>query len=1601
MKTCRNAAISGQLVLAMLLFISVNLTLRAQTNSGVASSPDAWFTLNPVFANNPAARELVTNLLAEPQPELSVPQFSEAGSAPGTYWTLKGAAAPLPFDPYPDLPVYSLGTNGQFLIDDRSVDYATLDAQMQAEAELEGLTNPPISISPINTNGLWLEVPPDSLADTNYFKVILHNAIQGQSYDFLTTSSLNSPISWATELTTNNPSGNSIEVELPMSDRPILFVRARVTESYSFYINTPPLSQDVYDGDSVTFYVNTGGNTNLTFQWTFNGVDIPGATNSSYTIDSVQDSDAGYYAVIISDGTNSLVTPAAQLTTEGSTGDANLIPVTSGRQNYTFKSGVTYYIGSQTYLYGNTTIEGGAVLKFDWNYNSSLVVMGGLTCKTEPYNPAILTTIDDDAVGELLGNSSGYPQTATNGTPYLDMTYAQSNSISNLRVCFADWGVTTPLASRKLDVWDCQFVECNYGLVNLVAGTGADDSLHNVLFAACGAAVGASSNSVAIDGEQVTADVGDFCLANVTPGSIALTNSIVWGNTITASNLSTVNVASNPDGTNFVYEGNGSYYLAANSPLHKAGTANISSRLQTELQSKSTYSPIPIVAFTQISGNFSLSPQASRYTNGAPDLGYYYDALDYSVASLIISKGNLTVLPGTAIAVRNDYFPNGCPQGEGYYVNYTVEGIIVQQGSSIVSHGTPTKPNIFTAEKMVQEFPNTDFAEYEYNYSGVWFGTLSFVPDFEFDNNYSSAPTLDFRFSKFYLPPNDYHFWSGLDESGQIEMSTDSSMYLSLQDCQVHGGRINLGNPDYNNYDPSQVYAPGAVSLLNNSFENVNINLDPTYNEYGYGVNCDEQVLAYNNLFKGGLWLHLEPFTASAGNWIFTDNLFDHADLVQDVNEPLDYNYNAYWPLSADELTYDYNFYPWYVNNANQLQTTTTGDGYTDGGNEVTLSSAPPYQFGTFGKFYLPDTTTLYGAGSRSPADAGLYHYTTRIDQTKEGSEPSGHMVNIGVHYVAANSYGQPMDSDSDGIPDYVENWHGDGNYSSHTDTETDWQNPMTDGVNPDPSNSLYLNTDLSGDGIVGRVKVALGMNPLDASNPLALKQVITGDEPGIATFEVPISYSVLTNIGNLNLYFNGVDVTLEDVTNASDGNTLLEWNTTYEPPGQHYLQAQLTLSSSGDDAAILSGIGTFTPFYSSNVMQFFESDTMFDDTGAYLDAQLPEPDANYTIQLYDPSTTPATLIKTITGSTSSGMIQENWDLTYDDGVTLFTNDTVNAVFNVNLLDPASGTSTKVLHKLTSNEQGNGFDFVYMYTPTNSAMIHEFDSDNNNDDGVVWLGMQNVVDTLQMPVTADGGHDDNYDSSFDNYTYEGNNTHGNGLSEGWPGYANSRSMITNSLYPSMADGTTKNFFCQSHGSSDRLCNYANDTFMTASEVGSLLNNHYHAKGGLITKNPYRFVFLEGCATASAKDWRRAFGIFPLDAPNQASRNKVGPQAYVGWASEHAGWIGFSVDNDASQNIASAWTETLAEFYENWMDHVSLKQCIDTASTPQANIAPFPVPQNKMITIHGINYETFEDYSYTYTNVITSPIYVVGHSGLTRNGVNNSFDNYYAAPVSTQ
>jgi hypothetical protein len=953
---------------------------------------------------------------------------------------------------------------------------------------------------------------------------------------------------------------------------------------------------------------------------------------------------------------------------------------------------------------------------------------------------------------------------------------------------------------------------------------------------------------------------------------------------------------------------------------------------------------MPIAVNTTITGDLTLSPQAPRYTNGAPDIGFYYDALDYSVASLTVNGGNITVLPNTAIAVRNEYISTNS--------TYTYEGFFVRQGSTFTSRGTPTKPNIFTAEKMVQEFPETGFATYKNN-QGWQFGVVTFVTDSEPDNLNSPAAAYDFRFSKFYLPPNDYHFWSGYDEYGQYELSPDSSMYLTLQNCQVNGGRINLGNPDQNYYPLTQVYPAGALSWINNSFENTTINLDPTYYWYNGTVNCDMQLLAYNNLFKGGSWLRMEPFPASAGNWTFENNLFDKVNFLQDTSKPLDYDYNGYWPLLSREFLYG--------GSAGELATTTTGDGFTDGGHEVTLSNAPPYQADVFGKFYLPDTTPLYGAGSTNAAGVGLYQYTTRLDQTKEGDETSGHKVNIGLHYVAANG-AVPKDTDSDGIPDYVEDSNGNGTVDAG---ETAPNNAMTDGVTNDIYNTAYDNIDLSGDGLAGRIKKALGMNPLDPSNPLTLKQDVTGNEPDIATFEIPINYNTLTNIGVLDLNIDGIAARLQDMERATNGNCLLVWNTTYEAPAQHYLQAEFSLNGEADEVthSINSGLGFLAAYDSPNVVQFFERTSAFDDNGAVLYSQTPAcANANYTIELRDPNNLSSPHIKTFTGTTSTGVIQTNWDLTYDDGVTIFTNEAVDVIYNVTLLDPAQGTNTQRINKTSGVTDGN-FDVAYAYNPCSALQ----------QDGSFWYSMQGIADTLLMPVTADGGFDDHYNSSFNRYTSQ--NFPGQ---VGLPGYLSNRSTATN-LLNDLGNSNTRDFYFYGHGNVTSIgdgTTSANRAYLYIGEVAARLINGWNPKTGITARHPYRFVFLDGCLTAKNNSWQHTFGIYEKGTTG-LPQTSIGPQAFLGWDAEVGGIR--DTNNIVIDDLATAYGETMNDFYIDWMLEEPVANCKADASNVANHAMPLPVHGNEIYTVNGVRYKRS-----------TGNLIIVGYTGLTRSGLASGY-----------
>jgi hypothetical protein len=79
-------------------------------------------------------------------------------------------------------------------------------------------------------------------------------------------------------------------------------------------INQNPTSQSVCVGQTNIPFIAAGSGTSITYQWTKNGVNIAGATASTYTLPVAGISDSGSYVCIVSNPCSSLPTTAAHLT---------------------------------------------------------------------------------------------------------------------------------------------------------------------------------------------------------------------------------------------------------------------------------------------------------------------------------------------------------------------------------------------------------------------------------------------------------------------------------------------------------------------------------------------------------------------------------------------------------------------------------------------------------------------------------------------------------------------------------------------------------------------------------------------------------------------------------------------------------------------------------------------------------------------------------------------------------------------------------------------------------------------------------------------------------------------------------------------------------------------------------------------------------------------------------------------------------------------------------------------------------------------------------------------------------------------------------------
>jgi Immunoglobulin domain len=121
-----------------------------------------------------------------------------------------------------------------------------------------------------------------------------------------------------------------------------------------------PLDVSVLFLDVTSFTVVATSLTTMSYQWTLNGTNIPGATSATYELLSVGPANAGTYAVIIVNGGGSVTSSPATLTV--------LSPptITTQPQSQTITAGQTAAF--------NVATAGTGPISYHWNFNGTALL---------------------------------------------------------------------------------------------------------------------------------------------------------------------------------------------------------------------------------------------------------------------------------------------------------------------------------------------------------------------------------------------------------------------------------------------------------------------------------------------------------------------------------------------------------------------------------------------------------------------------------------------------------------------------------------------------------------------------------------------------------------------------------------------------------------------------------------------------------------------------------------------------------------------------------------------------------------------------------------------------------------------------------------------------------------------------------------------------------------------------------------------------------------------------------------------------------------------------------------------------------------------------
>lgn len=237
----------------------------------------------------------------------------------------------------------------------------------------------------------------------------------GLSYQWLKN---NAPISGATSATFSITSAQASDVATytvrVTSGAAVETASAKLfvgSSTGGITISTQPSSQTVNVGQGVTFNVAASG-TGLSYQWFKNGVAIPAASGSSYSIASAQAADAGAYFVRITGSSNTVDSATATLTVNNTGGGGG---PTSRLVNLSIltsldAAGDTFTMG---YVVGGAGTSGSKPI---------LIRAAGPTLGAAPFN--IPGSLNDPKIELFAGSTKTSENDNWGGTPALSTAFA-------------------------------------------------------------------------------------------------------------------------------------------------------------------------------------------------------------------------------------------------------------------------------------------------------------------------------------------------------------------------------------------------------------------------------------------------------------------------------------------------------------------------------------------------------------------------------------------------------------------------------------------------------------------------------------------------------------------------------------------------------------------------------------------------------------------------------------------------------------------------------------------------------------------------------------------------------------------------------------------------------------------------------------------------------------------------------------------------------------------------------------------------------------------------------------------------------------------------